>query len=196
MLKHAEHAIRITPRRPGPALHRLSPTREDILGPYYRPGSPWRTDLVRPGIEGELLVVQGRVMDTAGRPLVGALIDVWQADAAGHYDNEPGHESDEYLLRGQMRSDGTGRYAFRTVLPGQYEMEDGVKRPRHIHYNVSHPGMRPLTTQLYFEGDPYLEQDPYGHPELVIPLGPLPGQSAGFAGVFDVVLERMSLATH
>jgi protocatechuate 3,4-dioxygenase beta subunit len=83
------------------------------------------------------------VVDTQCRPVRGALLDFWQADAAGQYDNEG------YRLRGHQFADGRGRFALRTVVPGLYP-----GRTRHIHVKVQRPHGKILTTQLYFPGEP------------------------------------------
>ena len=87
-------------------------------------------------------------------------MDVWQANAAGEYDNVG------YVLRGKVMTDSQGRYEFTTVLPGFY-LNGANYRPRHIHYKVSHPSGKPLTTQLYFEGDPNFGTDSFWKPGLI-----------------------------
>lgn len=168
----------------GKTVVRLAPTEDNILGPFHREGAPFTSRLASAGEPGTPLAVRGRVTDPMGRPIAHAVVDVWQADAEGHYDNEDG-EPEHFHLRGRIETDARGRYAYDTVLPGLYELDRGVMRPRHVHYQVTAPGYRTLTTQLYFAGDPWLEADPYMRPSLVIQL--MPTQS-GLAGVFDLVL--------
>jgi protocatechuate 3,4-dioxygenase beta subunit len=96
---------------------------------------------------GEKLVVTGRVLGMPDcKPLAGALVEVWQADARGDY-SQVGAKQDDAgcLLRASLRTDAEGRYAFTTILPGEYP-----GRPRHVHYRVSHAGYTTLVTQLYF----------------------------------------------
>ncbi|MDB5096748.1 MAG: hypothetical protein JWM80_1169 [Cyanobacteria bacterium RYN_339] len=172
------------------ALAWTKPTVPQVLGPYHRKGAPWKTRLVEAGEPGQALQIRGRVLDTNGKPLKGAVVDVWQADDHGHYDNDDDNhppDPDHFHLRGQMRTDANGNYAFDSILPGLYEMSPGVMRPRHIHYIVSCPGFVPVTTQLYFEGDPWIAQDPFARPSLVIKLQKA---GAGLAGVFDIVLAK------
>jgi protocatechuate 3,4-dioxygenase beta subunit len=119
------------------------PTEAQTEGPYYTPNTPRRSNLVIGGVRGIPLLVTGDVVDTQCRPVRGALLDFWQADAAGQYDNQG------YRLRGHQFADGRGRYALRTIVPGLYP-----GRTRHIHVKVQKPHGRILTTQLYFPGEP------------------------------------------
>jgi len=179
------------------AWAKVPPTEKNILGPYYRPGAPFRSKLATAKETGEVLIVRGRVMSTDEQPLKNALVDVWQADAQGRYDNmDPNRPpaADEFILRGRMKVEADGRYEFETVLPGAYAIENGQFRPKHIHYMVSCPGYTPLVTQLYFSGDPYLKTDPFQRPSLVIDLKKQPAASRekkGYlAGAFDIALAR------
>ena len=90
------------------------PTEAQTEGPYYTPDTPRRSNLVTAGVRGTALLVTGDVVDTQCRPVRGALLDFWQADAAGRYDNEG------YRLRGHQFADGRGRFALRTIVPGLY----------------------------------------------------------------------------
>ncbi|MBI5201241.1 MAG: hypothetical protein HY925_06615 [Elusimicrobia bacterium] len=165
----------------------LEPTLENIEGPFYRPDAPWGTNLAPAGAAGTPAVISGRVLGTDGRPLANAIVDVWQADSAGAYDidhpRDRTNPSIPYKFRVRMKTDSSGRYAYRTILPGEYEIGEGKWRPKHIHYKVSADGFRPLTTQLYFEGDPYNAVDAWWRQATTIPLN-------GNAGTFDVILAR------
>jgi protocatechuate 3,4-dioxygenase beta subunit len=119
------------------------PTVSQTEGPYYTPDTPRRSNLVTAGVQGIPLLVTGDVVDTRCRPIRGALLDFWQADAAGRYDNQG------YRLRGHQFADARGRYGLRTVVPGLYP-----GRTRHIHVKVQRPHGQILTTQLYFPGEP------------------------------------------
>jgi len=134
-------------------------------------------------------------------PLPGALIEVWQANTQGLYDtSKPGNftELTKFHLRGMMYTNEKGQYAIETIMPGRYpippnltglEKYAGLTRPAHIHFRVMESLHVPLTTQLYFKGDPFLANDPWaGHkPGLAIDLTP-DGQAKH--GVFDIVLAR------
>lgn len=127
-------------------------TPADAKGPFHRPGAPSRTALASELEPGDRLEITGVVLGPdCGAPLAGALLDVWQADAAGRYDTL----SADYRLRAIMMTDQDGRFGFTTVRPGNYPDANGI-RPAHIHFTVSHPGYSPVTTQMYFRGDPYL----------------------------------------
>lgn len=117
-------------------------TPPDMEGPFYKAGAPVRTSLVEPSAKGERLVLGGRVLDAACKPVAGATLDFWQADEKGEYDNAG------YRYRGKVLTDADGRYRIETILPAEYP-----GRPRHIHVKVQRPGARPLTTQLYFPGE-------------------------------------------
>jgi protocatechuate 3,4-dioxygenase beta subunit len=119
------------------------PTPEQTEGPFYTPDTPRRSNLVTAGVSGAPLLLTGDVVDTRCRPVRGALLDFWQADARGRYD------SDGYRLRGHQFADTRGRFGLRTIVPGLYP-----GRTRHIHVKVQRPHGAILTTQLYFPGEP------------------------------------------
>jgi protocatechuate 3,4-dioxygenase beta subunit len=126
----------------------LVPTPALTEGPYFTAGSPAKTDLREPGMEGTTLVVVGHVVDRSCNPVAGAVIDVWQADAAGTYDNAG------YRLRGHLESGPDGSYRFTTIVPGLYP-----GRTEHIHVKVTPPGGPTLTTQLFFPGVSQNDED-------------------------------------
>jgi len=160
------------------AVAACQPTRPDQLGPFYVPGQPFQDDLC-PSATGERLTISGRVLGMPDcRPLPGALVEVWQTDAKGEYTLVTGGKPDPgCLLRASLKSDGEGRYSFRTITPGVYP-----GRPAHIHYRVSAPGYRTLVTQLYFKNDSHLRWPT----SLAIDLARGAG---GSTGIFDLVLE-------
>jgi catechol 1,2-dioxygenase len=134
-------------------------TPPQILGPYHRKGAPFRGKVTPPLEPGRLLLVRGRVWghDTK-KPLVNALLDIWQANADGHYDmSHPDYPEEKgiFLYRARLITDETGYYEFETVYPGRYLVAADRYRPAHIHYWVRHPGYQELITQLYFQGDPW-----------------------------------------
>lgn len=149
-------------------------TPRTIEGPLYVNGAPRSTGFARldDGTdEGEVLVMHGRVVNVAGKPIVGAIIDVWHANTLGNYSYFDSSQS-TFNLRRQIETDADGRYKFRSVLPSGYavppggsteQMLDGVgrhgHRPAHIHFFVSAGGYRHLTTQINIDGDPYLYND-------------------------------------
>lgn len=117
------------------------PTPALTEGPYFTPRSPRRKSIVPAGAAGTRLTLTGRVLRTNGRPVANALVDWWQCDARGVYDNSG------YRFRGHQFTDARGRYALQTVVPGIYP-----GRTRHLHVKVQAPRRRVLTTQLFFPG--------------------------------------------
>lgn len=142
-----------------PAANSCQATPSNIEGPYWRANAPFLTNL-RAGVAGgEPLVVSGLVLSAKGcAPVAGAVLDVWQADHEGYYDLDR-DDSDSQYLRGRVRAGQDGSYRFETIKPAPYGIA-GRLRPAHIHFKVSAPGFRSLTTQLYFDGDPNLDHDP------------------------------------
>lgn len=151
------------------------PTPRQTEGPYFRTASPHRTSLREPGMPGTKLVVSGRVLSSGCQPIVRALIDVWQADARGDYDNAG------FTLRGHQFTDERGRYQLETIVPGLYP-----GRTRHLHVKVQAPGQPALTTQLYLPGEPQNRRDGLFDPGLLLKLVDM---ADGQAGTFDFVLR-------
>jgi catechol 1,2-dioxygenase len=170
------------------------PTAADVRGPFFLEGAPQRAVLAGPEEPGERLSISGVVLGPdCETPLPGALLDVWQADAEGAYHGD----TETYRLRGQVLTDAEGAFAFETIRPGHYREGAGL-RPAHIHFTVTAPGHRPLTTQLYFAGDPWLAPaDPCTicnseDETLIIPLEEdASGAVAAWRGRFDIVLRRV-----
>lgn len=151
------------------------PTPRQTEGPYFTPRSPERASLLEAGIAGERMILEGFVLDTACRPLAGALVDLWQADGQGRYDNTG------YRLRGHQRADAAGRFRFETVRPGVYP-----GRTRHFHVKVQGPGAPLLTTQVYLPGEPANGRDRLFDPALLARLG---GEAGWTIARFDFVLS-------
>jgi protocatechuate 3,4-dioxygenase beta subunit len=126
-------------------------------------------------MSGTRLIVSGYVLSRQCAPIPGALLDFWQADDRGNYDNRG------YTLRGHQFTDETGRYELETVLPGLYP-----GRTRHLHVKVQAPNGPILTTQLYFPDEPGNARDGIYSPALVMAM-----QSADDAqwGSFNFVVN-------
>lgn len=138
-------------------------TTRDALGPYYESGAPLRTvSLAGDDEPGVPLLVEGRLVGPDCRtPLKDYVLDLWQANAVGAYSPGQTPTGSDFRLRGKIRTDSFGRYSFETVLPGRYTDAAGV-RPAHIHVTFRSPaGGSLLTTQMYFQGDPYLGEADY-----------------------------------
>jgi catechol 1,2-dioxygenase len=149
-------------------------TPRTIEGPLYVAGAP----LVESGARiddgtdgGEPLFMHGYVRDVDGTPLSNAIVDVWHANTKGNYSYFDNSQS-EYNMRRRVKTDANGRYEFRSIVPSGYAVPPGGstdlllkavgrhgKRPAHIHFFVSAPGHRKLTTQINIDGDPYLHDD-------------------------------------
>jgi protocatechuate 3,4-dioxygenase beta subunit len=149
-------------------------TIAEIEGPFFKPRSPRRSDLREPGIAGRPVELSGVVLTRACRPVAGALVDLWQADAAGAYDNRG------FRLRGHVFTDAGGRYAFRTIMPGLYP-----GRTRHYHVKVQAPNKPVLTTQFYFPDEKANLTDDFFHSELVMQVA---AADDALRARFDVVL--------
>ncbi len=164
-----------TLRAPRHALLSLAATKSELTGPTFGHGiiQPLDNDLIRnfsqDGSEaiGQRLTVYGQVLDENARPVRGTLVEFWQANAGGRYR----HKREGYLAPldpnfggcGRAITDDNGYYHFRTIKPGAYPWPNGGNdwRPAHIHFSVfGHAFAQRLITQMYFEGDPMIWQDP------------------------------------
>jgi hydroxyquinol 1,2-dioxygenase len=160
-------------RATGGAKGATPATEATVEGPFYWPGAP---DLplgadIGEGVPGEPTFYMGRVTDTDGQPLPGALLDVWSGDGEGKYDVQLAAEP-TMRARGRFRTDAEGRYWFWSILPAYYPIPDdgpvgtmmratdrSIYRPGHIHMQVSAPGHVMLTTHIFVANSPYIDQD-------------------------------------
>jgi protocatechuate 3,4-dioxygenase beta subunit len=160
---------------PTPACHDGDePTLPDIEGPFFKPKSPLRSDLRESGISGRPAQLSGTVLTRSCRPVPGVLVDLWQADDGGEYDNKG------FRLRGHVFTDDAGRYSFRTIVPGLYP-----GRTRHFHVKVQAPARPVLTTQFYFPGEPLNRFDDFFRRELLMQVA---NKGDELQARFDVVL--------
>jgi protocatechuate 3,4-dioxygenase beta subunit len=159
-------------RAPTRPLVRLPHTLSELTGPVYGHEcvAAGDDDLTRQHAGeplGERIIVTGRLLDESGRPVPDALIEIWQANAAGRYihDNDR-HDAPldpNFTGAGRVVSDDQGRYAFTTIKPGAYPWRNHANawRPAHIHFSLFGPSfLSRLVTQMYFPGDPLLALDP------------------------------------
>jgi len=166
-------AYRATVRRaPTAPLLRLPPALSDVEVPVYGwwPIGDTDNDLTRQHPDepqGQRILVAGRVVDESSRPVAGALIEIWQANAAGRYhhvkDDHPAPLDPNFTGAGRTVTDADGRYQFTTIKPGAYPWRnhDNAWRPAHIHFSLFGSTFRTrLVTQMYFPGDPLLSLDP------------------------------------
>ena len=147
-------------------------TESTVLGPFFVEGAPelpLGASIARPGTPGEPCVVDCTVKDMKGKPIAGAVIDVWEAGGDGFYDVQKPEGTN---LRARFRSDAAGRFHFRCVKPVSYPVpHDGPvgkmlaacgrhpMRPGHLHFMIEAPGFRKLVTHLFVKGDRYLDSD-------------------------------------
>ena len=149
-------------------------TEAALLGPFWRAAAPDCApgdNIARSATPGAALFARGRVRDAEGKPIPGALIDVWQASPVGLYENQD-PDQDDMNLRGRFRADDAGNWHVRSVKPAGYPIPmDGPVgellraqhrphyRPAHVHFMVSAPGYQTLVTQVFLDDCPHLETD-------------------------------------
>jgi protocatechuate 3,4-dioxygenase beta subunit len=121
----------------------LAATPQETIGPAFKPDSPLKNNFRESGVTGVPVTLTGFVLDREGKPIKGALLDFWHADADGQYDFTG------FRCRGHQLSEANGRYELQTILPGIYP-----GRTRHYHVRLQAPPGPILTTQLYFPGEP------------------------------------------
>ena len=160
---------------PGRAVaERCQETPHQEEGPFYlnsydrtRP-VPHNRDLTAvPGAtgrpEGDLISVTGRVMDPECRPVRGAMVEIWQANARGRYihaaDPNPAPKDPNFLGFGEAMTDENGIYSFKTIKPGAYPVPGGWIRPPHIHFKVHGGFFHMMVTQMYFAGEEHNRDD-------------------------------------
>jgi hydroxyquinol 1,2-dioxygenase len=192
-------------------------TESTVLGPFFVEGSPAyeNGDDLSNGASGEPCYLHGTVRSVTGKPVPGALLEIWQSDDQGFYDVQYSG-LDKPQGRGHLYSDAEGRYWFWSVHPEAYPIPDdgpvgellaaagrGPMRPAHVHFKVSAPGHRTLTTHIFASGGSYLDSDAvFGvKPSLIVDFtrhepGTAPdGREIGtqyYSASFDIVLADTS----
>lgn len=149
-------------------------TPDNIEGPYFKPQSPKRVNLIEAGIPGEKIKISGHVWNRKKKPLGNVLIDFWQCDGEGVYDNKT------FKLRGHQFTAEDGTFALETVFPGIY-----TGRTRHIHVKTQAPQKAILTTQLYFPDEAQNKKDRWYKTELTIKWLDAKAKHAEFNFVLD-----------
>lgn len=190
-------------------------TPRTIEGPLYVAGAPLaegETRMDDGSQAGEVMWLTGQVRDTEGNPVSGAIVDVWHADTKGNYSHFDPTQS-EYNLRRRVRTDAQGRYQARSIVPSGYgcppdsptqRVLDSLgrhgQRPAHIHFFISAPGHRHLTTQINLAGDPYTHDDfAFATRDELVVEGrrvddPAEAQRRGLDGPFTEVVFDVELA--
>jgi protocatechuate 3,4-dioxygenase beta subunit len=150
------------------------PTQANNLGPFFREGAPHLENgasLLRSPTPGQPLAFKGTVTDLEGRPVAGAVVDVWHSSPVGLYENQDRTQA-EMNLRGKFTTDARGSFSFESVKPAGYPVPiDGPNgallraqqrhnfRPAHLHFLIHKPGYKTIASQVYDPGDPHLETD-------------------------------------
>lgn len=186
-----------------------------VLGPFHVANPPnleMGANICLDG-KGEDMFVHGRILDTNGNPIAGAVIDVWQANDEGFYDVQQRGLQPAFNLRGVFRTGADGCYWFRTVKPKFYPIPDDGPvgkllgalgrhpyRPAHLHYIIKAAGLEPLTTHIFDPDDPYIASDAvFGVRESLLAEfkrvdNPERAEAVGFAGAFWEVRHDFVLA--
>ena len=158
---------------PTPAVgEQLELTPEETPGPFFRPDSPLKSDFREKGMP---IRVSGFVLDRLGKPISGALLDFWHADAEGQYDLET------FRCRGHQFTDAGGGYALETIVPGLYP-----GRTRHYHVRLQAAHGPSLSTQLYFPEEARNASDSLFRPDLLLKIREA---NSLRLGTFNFVLE-------
>ena len=147
-------------------LEQCEPSAPDMEGPYYREDIPVRSELDVYDDEAQSIIVSGQVCDLDCKPISFAIVEVWHADTSGEYDTV----SSEMRYYGQLETDETGFYAFRTIIPAAYQTAPNDYRPKHFHIKIWVQGTEMLNTQLYFENDEFISYEPDINPDLILQL--------------------------
>lgn len=185
-----------------PQTSELLRTPDQILGPFYpvRRTPIDNGDLTQGGrAAGTVLYLSGRVLTCAGKPVAGARVEIWQANAHGRYDHphdtNPAPLDPNFAGFAVTTTGDDGRYAFKTVRPVAYPAAPGRMRPAHIHFSVTAENEQ-LVTQMYFSGDEWNDRDTWLNSArrkdaLIVSPEPIAGKEAGAQRVtFDIVLAR------
>jgi catechol 1,2-dioxygenase len=130
-------------------------TTADILGPFYKSGSPRKEHIIPAGNDTAPLIIKGNVYSNCDKFLSNAVVEIWNADEDGTYDL-----SENFLFRGSYETASDGVYKFRTIIPGRY-LNGSTYRPSHLHLRITAPGHRELISQVYFANDPFIDDDPW-----------------------------------
>jgi hypothetical protein len=159
-------------------------TEANIEGPFFTANSPKRNNLLEPDTQGMRLTLSGWVLTPDCKPVANTLVDFWQANSLGEYDNVG------YKLRGHQFTDAAGRFTLQTIIPGEYPA-----RTEHIHVKVHAPGdtnlvsSAALTTQLYFPDVPKNDEDDFILPSLILKLRD--GSNNDKIGYYSFVIPRL-----
>ena len=164
-------------------------TTNDILGPFYKPNAPVRSDLTYQGLAGNRILLHGKFFKSdCITPVRDAMLEIWHCNTEGEYDND----SNDFRLRARWFTNEKGEYSFKTILPGKY-LNGELYRPAHIHYRVTEKSSRELISQIYFKGDPHIAEDPWAsQPKAksrILEIAP-EDNNGNLSVKFDIYLEE------
>ena len=187
--------------------HNYTGTKGSIEGPYYVPNSPelpWKTEMPMREQDkaADSLIFKGQVTDVEGKGLGGATVELWHADEEGLYSQfAPGIP--EWNLRGTIRTNENGEFEITTLFPAPYQIPaDGPTgwfiesygghpwRPAHLHLRVKSPGYREITTQLYFHGGEWVENDVATAVKPELMLNPQPNAEGTQEVTYNFALDK------
>jgi len=178
------------------------PTSKQAEGPFFPKHQQIdkNADMTQVGdldgyAEGDVINITGKVLDTDGNPVKGAVLNIWQADKNGRYMHEDAPETSpldpHFQYWAILKTGEDGSYNLKTIKPAKYAAMEDWERPPHIHFRVARKGMRELTTQMYFSGEPlndvdklYLEAPESERSSIVVDF-------KNGIGKFDIVLAKV-----
>ncbi|RYD82990.1 MAG: hypothetical protein EOP53_02120 [Sphingobacteriales bacterium] len=156
----------------------------------YRPNAPFRNSLLTKDAPMIMKInVSGTVYTDCQTPLSNALVEVWQTDDYGEYDNN----SAAYNYRASLKTDANGKYSFVTIIPGKFAHGDAY-RASHINFRVSSKNHQEIVTQIFFKDDPYLQNDPTAsQPDAAQRILPVMENNTGKQVVFNIYMAKVEL---
>ena len=166
-------------------LNECEQTTSDIQGPFFLENIPFNNPMIPEDYTGSKLYLTGKLLNlNCKSPISNGILDFWQADQNGNYDEEG------YSFRTKILSNNDGSYFLETILPGKY-LNGSQYRPSHIHLKVQAENYNELTTQIYFDGDEDIQSDPWASNlnsiNRIISLNNIEGD---YYGEFDIVLNQ------
>lgn len=179
-------------------------------GPFYpEPGISRANDLtvVRGSAgraKGQIVYIEGRVLDADCRPVEGVDVEIWQACESGKYNHSRDPNRAEldpnFGYWGETLTDANGEYQFKTIIPGAYPADGSWMRPPHIHFRVAKVGYRELVTQMYFDGEALNDRDlilqdlsAEERKQVIVDFRPAPShlEPGSLLGTFEITIQSV-----
>ncbi len=160
-------------------------TTDDILGPFFKANAPFRENIMPANSTATPLIIEGKVYSSCNSVLADAIVEIWNADENGDYDNTG------FMYRGRYKTGADGSYTFTSIIPGKY-LNGALYRPSHIHFKIFAPGHKNLVSQIYFKDDTSIPTDPWASSPKAKERILLVMQEPGGANMvnFDIHLEK------